>query len=258
MPEDSSKEFRDALLKRRSEILGRLQELESGWKQLAGREIELQEEAQKLSITEIYDQLDDRAIEEVEDIDLALSKLALGEYGICETCGDEINKRRLQALPTARQCVACARDYERQRQKLSTAREALEEGRIPVEFQGLTESELVRAVRERLSSDDRLSLDELHVSVQGGILHLNGKIPNKNQHKIIMQILTDDLGFVTVVDSVQVTALMKGKRHRATGAKIPAEEQILYNEEEIAEDVFEAEEEAAPYTVPDKPLPEEQ
>ena len=258
MPGEGFSEYRDALLKRRSEILGRLQNLESGWEQLGGREIELQEEAQKLSITEIYDRLDDRAVAEIKEIDLALSKLAAGEYRFCETCGEEIDKRRLQALPTARQCVACARDYERRQQRLPGAGEVLEEARVPLELQALTASELVREIRERLRSDGRLSLDELHISLRGGVLHLRGNVPNENQHQVILQILTDEMGFAAVVDRIRVTPLMKQDRSRAADAKISAEEQLFYDEEEIAEDVFEAEDEAAPYTAPDKPLPEEQ
>ena len=40
-------------------------------------------------------------------IDDALDSLDEGTYGVCADCGDEINEKRLQALPFARQCVAC-------------------------------------------------------------------------------------------------------------------------------------------------------
>ena len=43
----------------------------------------------------------------VEDIDLALAKIANGTYGTCESCGQPIPKARLKALPQARLCVAC-------------------------------------------------------------------------------------------------------------------------------------------------------
>ena len=39
----------------------------------------------------------------------ALGKLAAGQYGTCETCGEPIEPRRLQALPQATRCAACAR-----------------------------------------------------------------------------------------------------------------------------------------------------
>lgn len=43
----------------------------------------------------------------VEDIDLALAKIAGGTYGFCERCGQPIPKARLKALPQARLCVGC-------------------------------------------------------------------------------------------------------------------------------------------------------
>jgi DnaK suppressor protein len=43
----------------------------------------------------------------VEDIDVALGKIANGAYGTCERCGQPIPKARLKALPQARLCVAC-------------------------------------------------------------------------------------------------------------------------------------------------------
>lgn len=38
----------------------------------------------------------------------ALQRLEEGEYGVCESCGAQISRRRLQALPWARYCLECA------------------------------------------------------------------------------------------------------------------------------------------------------
>ncbi len=43
----------------------------------------------------------------VEEIDLALARIADGTYGACERCHQPIPKARLRALPYARLCVAC-------------------------------------------------------------------------------------------------------------------------------------------------------
>lgn len=37
----------------------------------------------------------------------ALTRLDEGGYGICESCGNRIASERLEALPTARLCLAC-------------------------------------------------------------------------------------------------------------------------------------------------------
>lgn len=37
----------------------------------------------------------------------ALSKLKIGKYGICERCGNPVDRARLKAFPQARFCVEC-------------------------------------------------------------------------------------------------------------------------------------------------------
>jgi RNA polymerase-binding transcription factor DksA len=40
-------------------------------------------------------------------VDLALSKIEKGTYGICERCGNPITPERLEAIPYARLCMSC-------------------------------------------------------------------------------------------------------------------------------------------------------
>lgn len=44
----------------------------------------------------------------LHEVELALVRMKMGEYGICDHCGTEIPKARLEALPWARLCVHCA------------------------------------------------------------------------------------------------------------------------------------------------------
>lgn len=48
-----------------------------------------------------------RAQEEITEIDDALERIELRAYGLCSDCGERIPEERLQAIPTARLCVAC-------------------------------------------------------------------------------------------------------------------------------------------------------
>ncbi|MDA2922072.1 TraR/DksA family transcriptional regulator [Patescibacteria group bacterium AH-259-L07] len=41
------------------------------------------------------------------EVEAALKKIAKNEYGICEDCGKEMSKKRLEALPTAQYCIDC-------------------------------------------------------------------------------------------------------------------------------------------------------
>jgi DnaK suppressor protein len=46
-------------------------------------------------------------------VEHALSNMAEGTYGECEHCGNEINERRLEAVPWARHCITCQEKQER-------------------------------------------------------------------------------------------------------------------------------------------------
>jgi DnaK suppressor protein len=104
--------MREKLLEQRQEIFERLRLFESDWQALGEREIEMEEEAQKADLTRLFDQLVNRRKDGLEEIDLALSKLARGTYGVCEGCKKPISLRRLAALPSARLCRKCAGKYE--------------------------------------------------------------------------------------------------------------------------------------------------
>jgi len=49
-----------------------------------------------------------KRIAEIARIDHALHLLAEGDYGFCETCGEEIAPKRLEADPSIAVCVKCA------------------------------------------------------------------------------------------------------------------------------------------------------
>jgi|GEM_PF-903012 len=48
----------------------------------------------------------------LERINHALEKILDGSYGTCESCGGDIGRERLEAIPTALRCTACKRQQE--------------------------------------------------------------------------------------------------------------------------------------------------
>jgi DnaK suppressor protein len=48
----------------------------------------------------------------LDQIDAAIGRIEDGSYGQCETCGVEIPRARLAALPYAAQCIHCASEQE--------------------------------------------------------------------------------------------------------------------------------------------------
>jgi len=48
----------------------------------------------------------------LRQIDQALVRVDEGGYGICEECGEKIDKKRLEILPFTPYCVHCQRRIE--------------------------------------------------------------------------------------------------------------------------------------------------
>ncbi len=55
----------------------------------------------------------DRERKLIKKIDTTMKLMDENEYGFCETCGVEIGIRRLEARPTATQCIDCKELQER-------------------------------------------------------------------------------------------------------------------------------------------------
>lgn len=53
----------------------------------------------------------------LKEIDNALERVEGGTYGCCEECGEKINKRRLEIIPFALNCVKCQRQIEEERKR---------------------------------------------------------------------------------------------------------------------------------------------
>lgn len=66
---------------------------------------------------ELFERSKDMALRENEElllaeVETALKKLAAGNYGICETCGQKIAGERLDAIPWASKCLSCQQEAE--------------------------------------------------------------------------------------------------------------------------------------------------
>ncbi|MHC4215644.1 MAG: TraR/DksA family transcriptional regulator [Planctomycetota bacterium] len=61
----------------------------------------------------------DRQNLRIRKIEQALEDLAIGDYGICQRCGEDIDVKRLRANPVARHCITCKTAIET-RERLMT------------------------------------------------------------------------------------------------------------------------------------------
>ena len=71
-------------------------------------EADSSEQAAQLGNVQVVSALESEAVEQLAEIDAALQRLELGQYGECLDCGESINAARLEAMPAATLCVSCA------------------------------------------------------------------------------------------------------------------------------------------------------
>lgn len=75
-------------------------------------EPETEEEGQEENLARLLVRLDDLGKAEIGAIDRTLARIASGDYGRCASCGKPIPAARLAALPTAEECLPCAKRRE--------------------------------------------------------------------------------------------------------------------------------------------------
>jgi DnaK suppressor protein len=80
----------------------------------AERDPEFEEGAQAEHEAFTLSRLSENQRREIQQIDAALARVDAGEYGVCRDCGQEIDPRRLKALPYALLCTECAARNERE------------------------------------------------------------------------------------------------------------------------------------------------
>ncbi|ABS26893.1 TraR/DksA family transcriptional regulator [Anaeromyxobacter sp. Fw109-5] len=79
----------------------------------AERDPEFEEGAQTEHEAFTLARLGENQRRELQQIDAAIERVDAGEYGICRDCDEEIDPRRLAALPYALLCTECATRDER-------------------------------------------------------------------------------------------------------------------------------------------------
>jgi RNA polymerase-binding transcription factor DksA len=115
MQPDFNERMRSGLLEAR----GRLSRADAalaaeGKELLDGGDVDLVDHAQTATALDGVRQRDDTERAELSELDAALSRLALGTYGVCEECGEPVPRERLEVLPSARKCLECASARARQ------------------------------------------------------------------------------------------------------------------------------------------------
>lgn len=73
-----------------------------------GRHADWSEQAGERENDEVLNALESEAKVEIQQLSNAITLINNGNYGYCQTCGEEINPKRLAVQPAAIKCIKCA------------------------------------------------------------------------------------------------------------------------------------------------------
>jgi hypothetical protein len=127
---------------------------------------------------------------------------------------------------------------------------------MPADLTLLDDDELVETIHEHLKEDGRVDTAELQIACRKGVVHLSGILPSETERQILLQTLTDVLGFKDIVDHLEVDKLL-WEREGRTKQKPP---EVLPPGQEPpgTEDIVDSTEEDKEFVAPSNPTPEEE
>jgi DnaK suppressor protein len=196
--------LRERLFSERKVILDRLHGVSNAVRTLSEPEIEVEEGVQKKIITDFYGQLGADAKSKVGLIDLALMKMTAGDFGLCESCEDDIPVKRLEAVPWARLCIDCAREHERKKETLPEHSPVIPMAKIPDAYAKLPKQELIKLIEDRIATHlDPEGLD-IQISIVNGAVHLEGSLQSEEDRDTILDVLTGEMKIDAVLDLMQI------------------------------------------------------
>lgn len=115
---DQLANLKNALQERRSQLQDEIREQlirsdEAHYADLAERVHDVAEESVADLLADFSIAIIDRQLRELKEVEEALKRIAMGSYGECVDCGEEIGYQRLNVYPTAKRCVSCQEHYEK-------------------------------------------------------------------------------------------------------------------------------------------------
>jgi len=101
--------IRRQLLVQRSDLIGRRRRIDLDLRrQNEPLSADFAEQATQRQNDDVLAEIDHSASDELVAIDVALARLDAGHYGLCDSCGCEIEAARLETLPYATKCASCS------------------------------------------------------------------------------------------------------------------------------------------------------
>ena len=112
MDQDKLENFREILKGRFEEILVEAEKTVSGMTSANENYPDPTDRASLESDRNFMLRIRDRERKLLAKIKSALERIDSGEFGICESCGDDIGEERLKARPVTTLCISCKKKQE--------------------------------------------------------------------------------------------------------------------------------------------------
>ncbi|HPO14902.1 MAG TPA: TraR/DksA C4-type zinc finger protein [Candidatus Hydrogenedentes bacterium] len=119
MTKPELKKFEKLLLDERNRLTGSIRTIEEASRMEAGRDKDGDLASYAETGTDNFEletalNIASGESEWLRNIDEALQRIETGSYGICERCEQPIVKKRLEVFPSARYCIKCQSEYEKE------------------------------------------------------------------------------------------------------------------------------------------------
>lgn len=107
--DEAARQAREALLRKRHRLVNLRGEAENEGRGLRqDRSADWVDLASDQGAARLLDDLTERELGEIAEIDAALARIERGTYGVCLSCGGRVEPGRLKALPEVRLCLSCS------------------------------------------------------------------------------------------------------------------------------------------------------
>ena len=106
MNKDVITSMKELLINKREELTRRVNAVKADFAK--GRDHDLTEQVTERENEEVLIQIQNEAEQDLAYVLKALNKIEEGSYGVCDSCHESIDEKRLVALPFANSCIKCA------------------------------------------------------------------------------------------------------------------------------------------------------
>jgi len=110
-------QFRSQLESIRSELLGDVEKSKQHVKESeAGQMADISDHAASTYSRQLEGELGEQEWQKLKQVDMAIEKIAEGEYGVCAQCEAAIPEARLKVVPYTEFCTQCLSEMEKKSQ----------------------------------------------------------------------------------------------------------------------------------------------